>query len=106
MYDKKEIQRLAKEDFEKMKACKTKDEMNALFKNRIMVVLNNSDWHNERCLFVEIVGGTKKESWKMRVRTQYGTTLDLACNEVMITVQTIRTTENESEIILKSLLGE
>ena len=88
-YDLQQMQRLIKADFEKLKNCKTKAEMNEHLANRIIIVQKKKGWENERCVFVEMVGKEKRDTWKMKVKTRYGTFLELAPNEGMITVQTI-----------------
>lgn len=94
------------EERRRLAASKTKEDLNDLFKGRSIVVKNGSDWDNELCEFVEMVGEGAKENWKMKVKTKFGTFLELAGGEAIIVTQTIKTTRQEAELIRKNLQGE
>lgn len=94
------------EDGKKLKAAKTKEDLNKIFNGRIIVVQNNTDWNGERCEFVEMVGEGGRQNWKMKVKTRFGTFLELCAGEGMIVTQTIATTQAEAEKIRRSLSGE
>ena len=98
-----QIKNEIKEDQQRLAACKTKEDMNALFKGRKMMVNDGSDWQNEVCDFVEMVGDGPRSNWKMRVRTPFGTSLDLAGNKVLILTHRIATTDEEANVIKKDL---
>lgn len=102
--DKNTVRKQAEEDMARMRECKTKEEMTAFMKGRTVLCLDNSDWHNEPCEIIEFVGGKERSSWKMKVKTRFGTFLELKASEVMIVTQTITTTESESERIKNRLM--
>jgi len=96
MYDiKKQLQ----EEQKKLKSANSKEDLNALFKGRTMIIMDGSDWNDEICEFVEMTGGKERKSWLMKLKTRFGTFLELKPSEVMITVQKILATEKESKVI-------
>jgi hypothetical protein len=106
MYSANQIQKLIKQDFDKLKACKTKEEMNQHLKGRTVMVQDGSDWEGEMCDFIEMVGEGKRENWKMRIKTQFGTFLELAGDAVVIMVQQIITTAKEADVIKNDFINK
>lgn len=96
MYDiKKQLQ----EEQKRLKSCNTKEDMNAMFKGRKIIIKNGTDWDDEICEFVEMVGEGEKKNWAMKVKTRFGTFLEVKGSQAIITFQEIKTTEKEAKII-------
>jgi hypothetical protein len=100
------IQTDFQEEQKRLRACKTKEDLNNLFAGRTIIVLDKSEWHNERTTFVEMVGEGAREKWKMKVKTQFGTFLELKPSHAMVVTQTIRTTKVESDKIFQALIKD
>jgi hypothetical protein len=95
------IQKQMEEEQRLMKAAKTKEDLNAIWGGRTIIVNDNSDWHGERCIFIEMVGEGSREKWKMKLETPFGTFLELPAKDVIIVTHTIKTTQSETDKIIK-----
>lgn len=96
MYD---LKKQMEEEQRLLKAAKTKNDLNALFNGRTIIVKDGSDWENEPCTFVEMVGEGDRSNWKMKLKTTFGTLLELPASKVFIVTQTITTTKEEADKI-------
>lgn len=76
-----------------LKASKTKEDLNEIFKGKTIIVNDGSDWQDARCEFVEMVGEGERKNWKMKVKTSFGTFIELEGGKAIIVARTITTTE-------------
>lgn len=103
MYNSKKI---VDEDFARLRAAKTKEELNQLLAGRVLFVNDKSDWHDEMCTFIEMTGEGKKENWKAKMKTSFGTELELPLSKVIIAVQVIHTRKSEVDNIINEIKKE